>query len=1035
MVTVPSLSRALLSAVTAVLVLAGLAVSGEQPAHADRTVTFGAYVKPDSGESEQRAVERVEAQLGRKLGAVRSFMKWEEPFPTSYHRWAVSGGRQLILSVKPVRANGNIITWSAIANATPGSTVDTEMRSWARRIRDLGGTVHIAFHHEPEASTRTAYGDANAFIQAWRKWVTVLREEGATNAKPMWIMTDYSFHVSPSDRRHAPKWYPGDAYVESMAIDAYNWYDCRPDAVNDWKTLESIVKPFRDFGAQHPTERLWLAEWASAEDAAAPSRKGTWISQAETMLLKPEYAQFDGISYFDHLHKTSAPKGCEWMIDSSAQTLAAFVALSQRPLFNGGQPDPDPDPDQFPTDEVRLTIMGRDSVSLHWRGSATDVRFGTSVDYDRSAVAVRSTPQPLSSSRPFHEVLLSGLTPGATYHYSIGGGPDRTFTAPVAPDAPFDFISFGDTAPVSKRPWTAQLHSQIAAADPSFLLHLGDLTDGNEYCQPTIDDFFNDTMAWSTRVPWQQTWGNHEYGPVNSESEPCAVPDEFSNYKGRFAIPNARSVDVNTAARSTAPGCPLVDGVNPCQGEDWGWFDVGSVRFITAPERFTNSVANWRRDAEAIMADAQNDPTISHIVTAIHRPSYTSHTPENYLDYRAATSQLRALFPKYVLTLNGHVHGNEVLAAPDGLIHITSGRGGSGKVDYETYLPESVFHSHHPMFVKGQVADGNLSISMVCGPDDGYGKDPCEQGEVVYGPIVFPTAGTPEVNLPPVSRVAAPACTELECQFDGSASTDSDGTIQSFDWSFSDGSTANGANPMKAFPAAGTYTATLTVTDDDAATHTTSVTVTVADAPGPQSIELVGSQAANSNTSRLSLAAPNATEPGDTMLLFVTGNRSDISMTTPTGWTRLGSTVDESMMTTVWWATSDGEDAVSVPVSATTKLDGQMVVYRGTANDPIVGHASTIETGSRATHTTPGVAGVMNGITVDYWADKTSTSTGWLDPGGLQVLRQSKGSGSGYISSLSAQSPSTTTATPRAATSTASGSKAIMWSVALRPVS
>ena len=64
--------------------------------------------------------------------------------------------------------------------------------------------------------------------------------------------------------------------------------------------------------------------------------------------------------------------------------------------------------------------------------------------------------------------------------------------------------------------------------------------------------------------------------------------------------------------------------------------------------------------------------------------------------------------------------------------------------------------------------------------------------------------------------------------FDGSGSTDADGTIAGYAWNFGDGSAhGTGATPSHTYAAAGTYTVTLTVTDDDGATDTVSHDVTV----------------------------------------------------------------------------------------------------------------------------------------------------------------------------------------------------------------
>lgn len=85
-------------------------------------------------------------------------------------------------------------------------------------------------------------------------------------------------------------------------------------------------------------------------------------------------------------------------------------------------------------------------------------------------------------------------------------------------------------------------------------------------------------------------------------------------------------------------------------------------------------------------------------------------------------------------------------------------------------------------------------------------------------------------NAAPTATIAPPVINGLDVSFSGSGS-DIDGTIASYAWDFGDGTGATGATVSKTYSAAGTYTVTLTVTDDKGATGTKTADVTVAPVP------------------------------------------------------------------------------------------------------------------------------------------------------------------------------------------------------------
>ncbi|WP_196137812.1 S8 family serine peptidase [Aliikangiella sp. G2MR2-5] len=91
-------------------------------------------------------------------------------------------------------------------------------------------------------------------------------------------------------------------------------------------------------------------------------------------------------------------------------------------------------------------------------------------------------------------------------------------------------------------------------------------------------------------------------------------------------------------------------------------------------------------------------------------------------------------------------------------------------------------------------------------------------------------------NNPPTSSFTF-NCSNLVCSFDGSLSSDSDGSIVSYTWDFGDGNSANGQSVNHTFAATGDYVVTLTVTDNDGANDSSSQTVSVNDG-GAGSINL-----------------------------------------------------------------------------------------------------------------------------------------------------------------------------------------------------
>jgi PKD repeat protein len=257
----------------------------------------------------------------------------------------------------------------------------------------------------------------------------------------------------------------------------------------------------------------------------------------------------------------------------------------------------------------------------------------------------------------------------------------------------------------------------------------------------------------------------------------------------------------------------------------------------------------WTSDA----IDGARSANIPWVVVGVHKPCLSM----GQYGCEGQTDIMNLLVSKKVdLVLNGHEHlyqrtkqlahgtgctaittgsvntacvkdADDELDRGAGTVFVTAGTGGTPLRDVTTTDTEAGYFK----------AWSGLNVS----PSHGF-LEVTADGDSLTGRFVATTGSftdsfairrpaTPPANLTPTARIADPACTGLVCTFDGSGSTDPDGTVTSYAWDFGDGTTGTGARPSHTYAAAGTYTATLTVTDDRAGTGTVTRQVTVTTAP------------------------------------------------------------------------------------------------------------------------------------------------------------------------------------------------------------
>lgn len=180
-------------------------------------------------------------------------------------------------------------TLSAIASGT----YDARLRASAAVAAEFGKPMLVGFAHEFNGSYMPYYGDPQAYIAAFRHVHDLFVKQGATNVQWVWP-PNYA-----SDRPKDPNsdyhlYYPGDAYVDWIAVFGYNWGTTDNIGPEIWVGFDYLFDTFlRDTACRYPKPQL--VHTASIDGAGGS--KAAWITNTYAMLK--DYPSLRSIVWFN----------------------------------------------------------------------------------------------------------------------------------------------------------------------------------------------------------------------------------------------------------------------------------------------------------------------------------------------------------------------------------------------------------------------------------------------------------------------------------------------------------------------------------------------------------------------------------------------------------------------------------------------------------------------------------------------------------------------------------------------------------------
>jgi beta-mannanase len=256
-----------------------------------------------------------------------------------------------MLDAFAARGVTNILTWQpydwhasgsqprfAISNILAGN-FDAYIRSWATAAKAYGKPIYIRLAHEMNGDWypwgQGINGNTRAqFVSMWRYVVDKFRAAGATNVRWVW---------SPNVVGNAGQYpltglYPGDAYVDMIGLDGYNWGTSGIGEAG-WRSFTQIFGTTYDqVRALAPSKPVYVAEMASTE---LGGDKAAWITSAFQTEIPNRFPALVGVLWFDTgglMHGLAPAQNADWGINSSPSALAAFRAVVTSPTWSGRLP-------------------------------------------------------------------------------------------------------------------------------------------------------------------------------------------------------------------------------------------------------------------------------------------------------------------------------------------------------------------------------------------------------------------------------------------------------------------------------------------------------------------------------------------------------------------------------------------------------------------------------------------------------------------------------------------------------------------------
>lgn len=267
-------------------------------------------------------IDALTDQLGKKPATIMWYIDWTMDFPEQTCRNLYEKGILPHIVWEAWRfGDVNAIRHKNVLNGE----YDNYLARFGKMAGKYGKPVVIRWGHEMNGNWYPWSGAMNgnsyeSYIKTYRYVHDKVVQAGGANIIWAWSPNCESF---PGELwNQALKYYPGDAYVDWIAVDGYNWGTSQP--YTSWKSFNEIFGSiYRSLVKHHPSKPIMIGEFGCSSKGG---NKAKWIN-AFFKTVKEKYPNVRGWIWFNINKET------DWRYDSDAESLAAFKAGLSDPMI------------------------------------------------------------------------------------------------------------------------------------------------------------------------------------------------------------------------------------------------------------------------------------------------------------------------------------------------------------------------------------------------------------------------------------------------------------------------------------------------------------------------------------------------------------------------------------------------------------------------------------------------------------------------------------------------------------------------------